>query len=295
MERPSGVSSASEASCAASASSCSLTPRSGLNSVACRLPSVMVPVLSSSSVSTSPAASTARPDIASTLKRTRRSMPAMPMADSSAPMVVGISVTNSATRITTEIGAAGIGHVARDGRGREHEDDGQADQQDVERDLVRRLLPLGAFDQLDHAVEEGRARRRGDAHLDPVGQHLRAAGDRRAVAAGLADDRRGLAGDRRLVDRGDALDHLAVGRDGVAGLDQHDVADLQAGAGDQLVVAAVGPGQQLGLRLGARAPQRIGLRLAAALGDRLGEVGEQHGEPQPQDDLERRSRGSRRR
>ena len=75
----------------------------GLNSVAWRLPSVMVPVLSSSSVSTSPAASTARPDMASTLKRTRRSMPAMPMADSSAPIVVGISVTNSATRMTTEI------------------------------------------------------------------------------------------------------------------------------------------------------------------------------------------------
>ena len=103
IERPSGVSSASEASCAASASSCSVTPRTGRNSVAWRLPSVIVPVLSSSSVSTSPAASTARPDIASTLKRTSRSMPAMPIADSSAPMVVGISVTNSATSTTTEI------------------------------------------------------------------------------------------------------------------------------------------------------------------------------------------------
>ena len=30
-------------------------------------------------------------------------MPAMPMADNSAPMVVGMSVTNSATRITIEI------------------------------------------------------------------------------------------------------------------------------------------------------------------------------------------------
>ncbi len=67
MERPSGVSSASEESCAASASSASLTPGSGMNSAACRLPSVMVPVLSSSRVFTSPAASTARPDIASTL------------------------------------------------------------------------------------------------------------------------------------------------------------------------------------------------------------------------------------
>ena len=102
IERPSGVSSDSDANCAASASSCAVTPASGRNSVAWRLPRVIVPVLSSSNVSTSPAASTARPDIASTLKRTSRSMPAMPIADSSAPIVVGISATNSATRITTE-------------------------------------------------------------------------------------------------------------------------------------------------------------------------------------------------
>ncbi len=73
--------------------------------MACRLPMVMVPVLSSSSVLTSPAASTARPDMASTLRCTRRSMPAMPIADSSAPMVVGISATISATRTTMDCGA----------------------------------------------------------------------------------------------------------------------------------------------------------------------------------------------
>ena len=101
IERPSGVSSASEASWAASARSRSSTPRTGRNSAAWRLPSVIVPVLSSSSVSTSPAASTARPDMASTLKRTSRSMPAMPIAESSAPIVVGIRVTNRATRIST--------------------------------------------------------------------------------------------------------------------------------------------------------------------------------------------------
>jgi hypothetical protein len=39
----------------------SVTPGAGMNSVAMRLPSVIVPVLSSSSTSTSPAASTARP------------------------------------------------------------------------------------------------------------------------------------------------------------------------------------------------------------------------------------------
>ena len=102
MERPSGVSSESEDSCAASARSCSLTPGRARNSDAWRLPSVIVPVLSSNNVSTSPAASTARPDMASTLKRTNRSMPAMPMAESNAPMVVGMSVTNSATSTSTD-------------------------------------------------------------------------------------------------------------------------------------------------------------------------------------------------
>ena len=61
----------------------------------------MVPVLSSSRVAQSPAASTARPLIARTLRRTNRSIPAMPMAERSAPIVVGIRHTNNATRMTT--------------------------------------------------------------------------------------------------------------------------------------------------------------------------------------------------
>ena len=69
-----------------------------------------------------------------------------------------------------------------------------------------RLLPLGALDERDHAVEERLARLRGDAHDDLVRQHARPAGDGRAVAARLADDRCRLAGDGRLVDRRDALD-----------------------------------------------------------------------------------------
>ncbi len=96
-ERPSGVSSAREESWAASASCRSSTPGSGTNAAASRLPRVMVPVLSSSRVPTSPAASTARPDMARTLRCTSRSMPAMPIAESRAPIVVGISVTSSAT------------------------------------------------------------------------------------------------------------------------------------------------------------------------------------------------------
>ena len=67
-----------------------------------RFPSVIVPVLSSSSVCTSPAASTARPLMASTLRCTRRSIPAMPIAESSAPIVVGMRQTRSETRMTTD-------------------------------------------------------------------------------------------------------------------------------------------------------------------------------------------------
>ena len=188
--------------------------------------------------------------------------------------------------------AAGVAGEARDGGDREHEDDRQAGEQDVQRDLVRRLLPFGAFHQRDHAIEEGGTLGRGDAHLDPVGQHARAAGDGRPVAAALADHRGGFAGDRRLIDRGDAFDHVAVARDHFAGLHQHEVPRLEVGRGDRLVQAvrveaAVGARQQpLRHRLGARAAQRRCLRLAAAFRHRLGEVGEQHGHPQPDDDLE---------
>ncbi len=64
----------------------------------------MVPVLSSRSTSTSPAASTARPDMAMTFFWIMRSIPAMPMADRSAPIVVGIKHTSKATRTVTVTG-----------------------------------------------------------------------------------------------------------------------------------------------------------------------------------------------
>ena len=51
----------------------------------------------------SPEASTARPERASTLRRTSRSMPAIPIAESRAPMVVGISATSSAISVVIEI------------------------------------------------------------------------------------------------------------------------------------------------------------------------------------------------
>ncbi|MNP52910.1 hypothetical protein D3C76_1473340 [compost metagenome] len=79
----------------AAVSSISMPP-TGTISLAIRFPKVIVPVLSRIIVLISPAASTALPDIASTLNCVTRSMPAMPIADSKPPIVVGIKHTSSA-------------------------------------------------------------------------------------------------------------------------------------------------------------------------------------------------------
>ena len=110
-------------------------------------------------------------------------------------MVVGIRQTSSETStVTRRRGAAagGVDAVQGERLQRDHgqqEDQGEAGDQDVERDFVGRLLPLGAFHQRDHAVEEGFAGIGGDLDFDPVGEHLGAAGDGAAVAARFADDR----------------------------------------------------------------------------------------------------------
>ncbi len=163
---------------------------------------------------------------------------------------------------------------------RQQEHDGQRREQDVERDLVRRLLPGRALDQVDHAVDERLAGLRRDLDDDAVGEHLRTAGDGTAVTAGLADDGGGLAGDRRLVDARDALDDVTVAGDDVAGLADDEVADLQFRAGDLLLGPAV-LGETTGDRVGLGLAQRVGLCLAAALGDGLREVREDHRQPQP--------------
>ena len=104
MLLPSGVSSPSDASSVASASCCGVTPRAGCSADACRLPNVIVPVLSSSRTSQSPAASTARPDVATTLACIIRPIPATPIADSRPPIVVGIRQTSSATSTVIDTG-----------------------------------------------------------------------------------------------------------------------------------------------------------------------------------------------
>ena len=131
-------------------------------------------------------------------------------------------------------------------------------------------------------------------HDDPVGQHRGAAGDRGAVAAGFADDRGRLAGDRRLVHRGDALDHVAVAGDHLAGLD-HDKSPscnaAPATSSSRSAAPVPVPVEPPGHRGGLGPAQRFGLGLAAAFGHGLGEVGEHHGQPQPGDDGPVENRG----
>ena len=127
----------------------------------------------------------------------------------------------------------------RQRRGREQEHDRHHREQDRQRDLVRRPAALGALDHRDHAIEEAFAFPARDAHDDPVRQHARAAGDRREIAAGLAQHGRGFAGDGAFVDRRDAFDDLAVGRNDVVGLDEHQVALAQRARLDRVVLACV--------------------------------------------------------
>jgi hypothetical protein len=164
----------------------------------------------------------------------------------------------------------------------EQEDDREARQQDVQGDLVGRLLPLRALDEGDHPVDERLARLRRDLHDDAVREHLRAAGHGAAVAPGLPDHGRRLARDGRFVHGGHALDDFAVARDDLVGLDDAPVAGHQLGAGDRFLgpVGAQAPGHRF---LTGRAQGRR-LGLAAALGDGLGQVREDHGEPEPDDD-----------
>jgi len=86
------------------------------------------------------------------------------------------------------------------------------------------------------------------------------------LAAGLADDGCGLAGDGGLVDAGDAFDDVAVARDDLAGHHDHPVAELELGGGDVLHGTVALQPVRNGLGLGPA--QAGGLRLATAFGHR---------------------------
>ncbi len=170
------------------------------------------------------------------------------------------------------------------------EDDGQGCQQDVQRYLVRGLLPGGALDQRDHPVDEAVPGARGDPHDDRVRQDGRAPGDTGPVTARLPEHRGRFTGDGRLVHHRRAVDHVTVGRNQLPRLDEHEVERLEFGRGYDLGLGAaqvrpVGPVLEPERdRVRTRLAQRLGLGAAATFGDGLGEVGEQDRQPQPDAD-----------
>src|SRR4030095_9278113 len=123
----------------------------------------------------------------------------------------------------------------------EQEDEREEHQQDAERDFVRRAAARGAFDHGDHAVEEGVARFAGDSDDDAVANDARAAGDGAVIATAFANDGRGFTGDGALVNARDALDHVAIGRNDVAGFAPDEVALVQVGRRDALLALALKP------------------------------------------------------
>ena len=112
------------------------------------------------------------------------------MAERRPPIVVGMRQTSKRDEHRDRDRAArcrGLHAEEREGQQRdrrEEEDDRERGEQDVERDLVRRLLPLGALDHRDHPIEERLAGIGADADDDPVREDARPAGDGAAVAAG---------------------------------------------------------------------------------------------------------------
>ncbi len=174
-------------------------------------------------------------------------------------------------------------------RKQRHADDEEYDcerrQEYVERYFVRRLLTPGAFYQLYHPVEESTAGFGGQSYDKPVGEDPRPACDRAPVPPRLPDHGSTFARDRALIDGSDPLDHLPVGRDGIAGIDEECIPFLEFRGRDGF---KRGPVPRLlqpfckGFTAGSAEP--LGLRLPPPFSKRLGEVGEKHREPEPEGD-----------
>ena len=153
------------------------------------------------------------------------------------------------------------------------EDQSEDGKQDGECHLVRRLLPLGTFDQMDHAVEEALARIDGDPDEQLVRDDRRAGGDRgEHVGSGLFEHGCRLAGDGGFVDIRDPFGDLAVGRNDLAFRDADQILLAQGRRRDLLRLA--GGQEPLGHQLGLGPAQRGSLRLAPSFRQRLRKIRE---------------------
>ena len=105
-----------------------------------------------------------------------------------------------------------------------HEDNGQRNQQGIQRNFVGRLFPGCALDKGDHTVQKAVAGGGSDFDFQPVGHDGGTAGHRTEVAAGFPYHRGGFAGNGGFVHRGNTLNDFAIARNNFTGRHHHDVA-----------------------------------------------------------------------
>ncbi len=105
----------------------------------------------------------------------------------------------------------------------EQKNNRQPSKQNVERDLVRRLLSFRSFHQRDHSVQKCLTRIRSDPHSNDVRQYPCPTRNRRPIAPRLTNHRSRFSGDRRLVHRGHTFDHVAIARNHLPGSHPHDI------------------------------------------------------------------------
>ena len=166
----------------------------------------------------------------------------------------------------------------------QEENEGKRREQDGESDLVGSLLPLGTFDEPDHAIHEALARISRDEHHQAIGKHRSAASDGAAIASRFSNHRRRFSGDGRFVHGGCTFDHFAIGGNRLPRLHDHPIPFAQELGRHRLLATVLEASRQYAA---SRGTQGIRLGLAAPFGHGLGEVGEKHREPEPGGDLDR--------
>ena len=211
------------------------------------LPSVSVPVLSTTSVSIFSIRSSASAFLISTPACAPRPTPTMIDIGVARPSAHGQAMISTVTAATSPNAKRGSGPKAaqaakaseRNGDHGRHEPAGDL----VGEPLDRRARALRFRDHLDDLRQHGVAADLFGPHDEAAGLVERAGDDLRARLLG---DRHGFAGDHRFVERGAAFDHHAIDRHLLAGPHAQAVADRDSVERDFLLGA-----------VGADAPRRL--------------------------------------
>ena len=207
-------------------------------------------------------------------------MPAIPIADSSAPIVVGISATSRAIRVATEASVLENSAIGRSAT---------TTTRKMSVSPASRMLRAISFGVLRRSAPSTRAIIRSRKLLPGswvISTTIRSESTRVPPVTALRSPpaSRITGADSPVIadSSTEAIPSITVPSPGdhLAGLDHDDVAALELGGAHLAAVAKAGHG------LGAGGAQGVGLGLAAALGERLGEVGEDDREPEPEGDRE---------